>query len=317
MKVDLRKHAFPVITGIVAVLAAIYPLYGPVYSIVLLASVMMYVVLAMSWSAFCVPTNYTFLGTAAIFGIGIYTSALLQDLPFPLVIIIGGVLGFLVGLIAGAITLRLRGMYFCIFTFSISELIRSVMMWYEVNITGAVGRWLPLVSPETIYYYMLGLSFATFFILYFFRKSKWGLALETIGQSEEAAAHMGINVNRVKILSFALICFFIGAAGSIMAARWSYIDPDLAFSPTVTFLTIMMVLAGGSDSRTWGPILGAVLLSTLSDTVLADFPNLTMMLLGIILLVIILFFRGGILGEFGRLMERYKRGRQNKQLVGE
>ena len=54
---------------------------------------------------------------------------------------------------------------------------------------------------------------------------KYGLALQSIGEDEEAAAHTGINVTVLKIITFAISAFFIGAAGSIMATRWTYIDP--------------------------------------------------------------------------------------------
>jgi len=309
MRANLNRFPLPLVGSIIAVLALTLPLYGSTYSLILIASVMMYIVLGLSWASFCVPTNYMSLATAAFFGVGIYTAGILQGLPAPVVLLIGGGLSFLIGLAVGSVSLRLKGMYFCIFTFGISELLRHAMIWYEVNITGTVGRWLPLSSPQTVYYYMLGLTFATFFFVYFLRRSKWGFALQSIGQSEEAAAHMGINVNRVKIISFATTCFFMGAAGAIMATRWSYIDPDLAFGSAVTFMTIMMVLVGGWKSTIWGPVLGATILLVLSDTVLAEFPNLTMLLFGIILVTVIIFLRDGLIGVFDRLVTRYKKKR--------
>lgn len=272
------------------------PFFIPPFIVILLISIFMYIVLSVSWSTFCVPANYISLGTAAFFGVGIYVSALLQGLFFPLVILIGGLLSCLLGLMVGLTTLRLRGMYFCVFTFGLSELLRHSMVWYECNITGTVGRWLTLLNHDTVYYYMLAITVTTLIGAYLFRRSKWGLALQSIGQSEEAAAHIGINVNLVKIVSFAVTCFFIGAAGAVMATRWSYIDPDLAFAPTVTFFTIMMVLVGGWRSGISGAVLGAALLTTLSDMVLAPFPRQMMLFFGFILLFVILFLPNGVTG---------------------
>ena len=283
---------------ILGLAAATAPLYLPPYTIVLLISIFMYIVLGVSWTTFCVPANYISLATAAFFGIGVYVSAILQDLPLAVVIFLAGTLSFLLGLVVGLTTLRLSGMYFCIFTFGLSEFFRHGMVWYEVNVTGTVGRWLPLLGIVPVYYYLFTVMVITLISSIVIRKSKFGLALRSIGQGEEAAAHLGININAVKIVVFAITCFFMGAAGAIMAKRWSYIDPDLAFAPFVTFFTIMMVLTGGWNAPFWGPIVGAGLLMSLADTVLAEFPNMTMFFFGAVLLGVIMFFPAGIIGVF-------------------
>jgi branched-chain amino acid transport system permease protein len=98
----------------------------------------------------------------------------------------------------------------------------------------------------------------------------------------------------------------MGASGVVMATRWSYIDPDLAFAPFVTFFTIMMILVGGWNSAFWGPIIGATTLTILSDTILAEFPNLTMLLFGVVLVAVITFLRNGLMGilqSLGRSVE--------------
>ncbi|NIQ37191.1 MAG: hypothetical protein GTN81_01170 [Proteobacteria bacterium] len=140
---------------------------------------------------------------------------------------------------------------------------------------------------------------------YLIHQSKFGLALRSIGQVEEAAAHVGINVNGVKIVIFAITCFFMGASGVVMSTRWSYIDPDLAFAPFVTFFTIMMILVGGWNSPFWGPILGATALTLLADTVLAEFPNLTMLLFGGVLVAVITFFPSGLVGIARRIEKSF------------
>ena len=290
--------------SVLSILATV-PLYAPPYSITVMDSIFMYTVIAVSWNVFCGVTNYMSLATAAFFGIGVYTSAILQELPLPVVIIIAGSLSFLLGLFVGGITLRLRGMYFAIFTFGLSELFRHVMIWYEANITRTVGRWLPLETPVTVYYYMLVLLAITLLTAYLITRSKFGLALQSIGQNEEAAAHIGINVNMVKIITFAITCFFMGAAGAIMATRWSYVDPSLAFNPFRTFWVIIMVLFGGMRSTIYGPILGAIVVTLLSDMILVDFPQHTALLFGIILIVVISFLPNGLMG----ILQRVRRGK--------
>lgn len=298
--------------AIVLSLLATMPHYLPPYAIVVLISIFMYTVLAVSWNVFCAPTNYLSLAVAAFFGVGVYTSAILQALPLPMVILIAGSLSFSLGLLVGLITLRLRGMYFAIFTFGLSELLRYAMIWYEVNITRTVGRWLPLETPVTVYYYMLVILAITLLTAYLIGRSKYGLALRSIGQSEEAAAHMGINVNRVKIITFAITCFFMGATGAVIATRWSYIDPSVAFAPFRSFYILIMILLGGIGSIIYGPMLGVTVVTLLSDVILVDFPRYTMLLFGIILIVVILFFPNGLIG----ILQRKKRGEEVTALRG-
>jgi branched-chain amino acid transport system permease protein len=290
-----KRYFLPVLLSGLILLGTM-PVYSSPYVIILFISIFMYAILAVSWATFCSPTGYISLATSAFFGVGVYTSAILQALPLPVVSIIAGSMSFLFGLLVGVTTLRLRGMYFCVFTFGLGELLRHALIWYEVNITGTVGRWLPLLSPVTVYYYMLGILVVAVLCAYFIRRSKYGLALQSIGQSEEAASHIGINVNMVKIIIFAITCSFMGAVGAVMATRWSYVDPDLAFAPFLSFFVIMTVLVGGMKSTIYGPLLGASILTVVSDRVLAEFPRHTMLLFGIILIAVIVFLPNGLVG---------------------
>ncbi len=290
-----KKYFVPLVLLAALILVAAMPQYAPPYIVILFISIFMYVILSMSWAAFCGPTNYVSLATAAFFGIGVYTSAILQSLPLPVIIVIGGLLSLVLGLLVGLIALRLRGMYFIIFTFGLSELFRHIMIYYEINITGTAGRWLTFLNPVTVFYYMLGILLATLLVAYFLRRSKYGLALQSIGESEEASAHIGVNVNMVKIFTFAITCFFMGAAGVVMATRWSYIDPRLAFNPFLSFYPVVMALFGGIG-RFYGPVLGAVIITFLSDMVLAKFPLYNTLLLGLIFIVVIIFLPHGLVG---------------------
>ena len=80
------------------------------------------------------------------------------------------------------------------FTFGLVELIKNFLLWWEVNITGTTGRFVPIVGNTTIYYVMLIIFVILMLTAYFIRHSKFGLALQSIGENEEAAAHTGINV---------------------------------------------------------------------------------------------------------------------------
>ncbi len=295
-KIDLKKAWVPGLLLIILVLLATLPRYASIYTVILLTSILMYIVLTVSWVMFSGPTGYISLATAAFFGVGIYTSAILgMTLPLPLVVFCGGLASFCLALLVGALTLRLKGIYFAIFTFGLVELIKHLLLWYEINMTGTRGRFVILIDNNTIYYVMFVILVLLMLTAYLIRRSKYGLALQSIGQNEEAAAHIGINVTQIKVVTFAISAFFIGAAGSIMATRWTYIDPYIAFNPLFSFMPVLMAIFGGLG-QPYGPVLGAVIFTYLEEILITRFPYYYMLIFGIILVVTILYLPGGLVG---------------------
>jgi branched-chain amino acid transport system permease protein len=282
------------ITLILLALLATLPRYASAYTVILLTSILMYIILTVSWAIFSGPTGYVSLAPAAFFGVGIYTSAVLgKALPLPVVIGIGGFASFCLALLIGALTLRLRGIYFTIFTFGLVELIKNLLLWYEVNITGTRGRFVIVVDNKTIYYGMLIILVMALLTAYLIRRSKFGLALQSIGESEEAAAHIGINVTLLKVVTFAISAVFMGAAGAIIATRWTYVDPYIAFNYLYSFMTVLMAIFGGVG-QFYGPILGAAVIAYLEEVLITRFPYYYMLLFGLILVVVILFLPKGL-----------------------
>jgi len=289
----MKKWLFPFL---LILLLATLPFYTGPYMMVSITSILMYVCLTVSWVIFCAPTRYMSLATATFFGVGMYTSAVLGEiLPFAVVVACGGFISFLIGLLTGFICLRLKGFYFAIFTFGLNELVRHSVLWWEANVSGTVGRWVIILESMTIYYYMLVIVLLTVLVAYFLRRSRFGLILFSIGESEEAAAHIGIDVTRYRIIFFAISCFFMGMAGAVMATKWAYIDPRIAFNPILNFTPVLMALFGGVG-EIYGPILGASLLTAISEVLLSRFPYYYMLLYGIIFIIVISFLPGGLVG---------------------
>ena len=142
------------LAGGVALLACL-PLFASPYTVSLMLSIFSYVIMATAWSMFSGSTRYVSLASAAFFGIGAYMSAIYAEtLPFPVVVIIGAAVGFVIALVVGLSTLRLSGVYFVVFTFGLSELIRQFMIWFEINQTRTMVRHVFLdIWPEDLYYY--------------------------------------------------------------------------------------------------------------------------------------------------------------------
>jgi branched-chain amino acid transport system permease protein len=309
MDITSLKSKRSLVTGaillIILILLATLPLYKPGgYLIVLLSSILMYVILTVSWVIFSGPTGYISLAPAAFFGVGIYTTAIIgRALPFPIVVAIGSLISFCLALLVGALTLRLRGIYFAIFTFGLVKLISHFMLFFELHMTGTRGRIVMVLSYSTIYYWMLGAFVLLMITAFLIRNSKYGLALASIGQEEDAAAHTGVNVVMLKVITFAISAFFMGTAGAIMATKWTYIDPWIAFNPFYSFMPVLMAIFGGVG-QFYGPVIGAIGFTYLEEFLITKFPELYMLLFGAILVVAILYLPGGL----GGLVQKWWKG---------
>ena len=284
------------------------PGYLSSYAVILLTNLLMYVVLTLGWAIFSGPTGYISLASAAFFGTGVYASALLSSgLPLPLVIVIGGAASFLLALLVGALTLRLKGMYFTMFTFGLVELVRNSLHWYEVNVTGTVGRLIISADNVTIFYSMVGIFVSALLVSHLIKRSRFGLALESIGEAEEAAAHSGVNVTRVKAVTFAVSAFFMGAAGATMSMRWTYIDPTTAFNIQFSFMPVLMAIFGGTN-RLYAPVAGATAFSLLEELLTTKFPYYYMLIFGLIMFAVIRFMPHGLEGAIEKWRKSVETG---------
>jgi branched-chain amino acid transport system permease protein len=159
------------------------------------------------------------------------------------------------------------------------------------------------VDTHHVFWIMLGIFVLLMLTTYFFRRSKFGLALQSIGENEEAAAHRGINVTMVKVITFAISAFFMGTAGAVIATKWTYIDPYIAFNALFSFLPILMAIFGGLG-QIYGPVIGSVVFAYLEEVLLTKFPYYYMLTFGVVLVAVILFLPGGLVGLIQRLRRR-------------
>lgn len=293
----LPKLFVPLLLAIILVALTTLTRYAPPYQVILATTILMFLILTVSWSIFSGPSGYLSLATAAFFGVGVYTAAILgTKLPLPVVVLIGGLLSSCLALLVGAVTLRLKGTYFAIFTFGLVELIKNLLLWYEVKFTGTRGRFVVVVDNSTIYHLMLIVFVALMLTAYLIRRSRWGLALKSIGENEEAAEHMGVNVTRVKVITFAISAIFMGAAGAIMATSWTYVDPYMVFRADLySFMPVLMGVFGGLG-HPLGPVLGAAAFAYVEEILITRFPDYYMLLLGTILVIVVLYLPNGLVG---------------------
>ena len=279
------------------------------YYLSLMISILMYCVLATAWALFSGPTRYISLATVAFFGMGAYVTAVFgESLPWAAVLGIAAGVGLVMALIVGLSTLRLSGVYFVIFSFGLAELVKQLVTWWEVNITKDLGRYVFVeITQLDIYWQLLAMLALVLALRALINRSRLGLALRVIGEDETVATHVGINTTTAKLLLFAVSAVFITVTGAIMAPRWTYIDPSIAFAPAVSFQTLIMALLGGAGAL-FGPILGAVPLVLLFEYLGANFPNHFSILLGLVFIVIVYFIPQGLSGVLAKLF--HKKGGQ-------
>ena len=271
------------------------PHYGSDFAVSMALTCLMYVALATSWSLFCGTTRYLSLATSAFFGVGAYTSALtLDQLPWAAAIALGAGVAAVLALVMGAAVLHLRGTYFAVLTFGMTELIRHAISYWEKQVTGTVGRVLTVVPErDTVYLTVAVLAVAALATAIVVRRSRFGLAMSGIGADEQRAQTLGVNTRAVKTAGFALTAAFAGAVGAAMSVRWTYIDPVTVFNPFIGFQTVLIALIGGATTL-WGPVLAAVVFSLLAETLRLQLPQLYMMTLGLLLILCVLYLPGGL-----------------------
>ena len=297
------------IACVLIVLAALLPIVDQGYWLSIGVSIAMYTVLATSWALFSGPTNLISLASAAFFGVGMYVVAGGIDLmPYWILVLLAGLAGAILAALVGIATLRIAGVYFVIFTLGMAELVRQIVVWGQATLGTQAGLYvLTDFTEELIFWLLLGLAAIVFFIGWWVGRSRLGFALRIIGNDEMVAIHSGINTARAKVMLLVISSTFAAITGALVAPRWSYVEPTIAFSPFISFQVVIMALLGGVH-RLWGPLVGVIPFTLLWEVINSNFPTQTTLLLGISFLLIVYFIPHGFVGLIEDMAARRKPG---------
>jgi branched-chain amino acid transport system permease protein len=267
------------------------------YLLQITISIVLYTALATSWLLFSGPTNYIALSTAAFFGIGMYIAAGGIDvLPYPVLILLAGIAGAILAAVVGLATLRVSGIYFVIFSLGLAELVRQFMTWGQHVLGTLSGLYVTIDRSEQEYFWqLLALTAVIYVIGWWIGRSRLGFALRIIGNDELVAVHCGINTARAKVILFVISSTFAAIAGAVVAPRWSYVEPGVAFNPFLSFQVVIMALLGGTH-RLWGPLVGVIPFVLVLELITLTFPNQTTLLLGVCFLLVVYVIPNGVTG---------------------
>lgn len=256
------------------------------------------------------------LAQAAFYGIGIYASGLCSThlgWPFPLSMLLSGLLAGAVGLAIGFFALRMRDIYLALATFAFGEAMQWVFLNWK-DVTGGPNglRIAParmfgweIITDKNAYPVVLISAIVMIALTVLIARSRLGRAFRAVRESEVAAQAMGIDIRGTKLAAFGLSAFFAGVAGSMFALYSTFIHPDsLGFSTTILVLT--MVVVGGLGSIA-GAVGGAIFFGLVSE-LLRQAPSYQEIAYGMILVLFMMYAPKGLFAFIGDKFGRLKHG---------
>jgi branched-chain amino acid transport system permease protein len=281
--------------------------------------ILIFATYAQTWNLLAGFTGIVSLGHYGIFGVGAYAYGLLAyyfNLNMLFGFVAGGVSSIILGLVAGIISLRIRGAYFALATLAIAEAVRLIVLNLEFTRGGLgvpiklppsfnIGNFIVDFHSKIPYYYIaLIMTFITFYLANTLIISRHGFKLSMIKEDEVAAASIGLNVFKVKLLVVILCSFICGIAGAFYAQYLQYIDastdPGGVLSPAMGFDAILITVSGGLGTIC-GPIFGSVIRVLLSEVfrVYLKFAyGVDQVIFAALLIVIMIFLSKGVWGSF-------------------
>src|SRR5690349_24009436 len=218
-------------------------------------------------------------------------------LPFPAGLAIGIRLAVGFAILLGLPGVRLRGHYFAIATLGLAEVMTAIVS--NLEIAGRnVGLILPLVKGDALFFELsLILLVVTTLAVMWISRSRFGFGLIAIRENEQAAAVMGVNTTLYKILAFALCSVFAAVAGGIHAYWITYLDPGSAFDVGLNVKMIIMAVFGGPGT-VFGPVLGAFVLSAISDVLASEITTVAGLFFGLTVVIAVIFMPRGLADLF-------------------
>ncbi len=274
--------------------------------------VLLFSFIGVAWNLLGGYAKQLSLGHAAFFGLGAYTSTILlirYGVSPWIGIVAGGVVAMLASLPIGILCFRLRGAYFAIATIGVAEVLMLLFLKFRDFAWGAEGTTIPNLgnSPlmmqfdaKAAYYYIaLALLAMALGTTHWVERSWMGYYLVALGEDQDAAEAVGVNVPRIKRNIFLISAFLTGLAGTFYVQYIYFIDPNTVFNFNVSVEAALVAIVGGIGTL-WGPVIGTVLLeptSALMQSWLGGaHGGVQLTLYAIILMAVILWRPTGLLG---------------------
>jgi len=287
--------------------------------------ILLFAFIGVAWNLMGGYAKQLSLGHAAYFGLGAYTSTILEirfGISPWLGMVAGGVVAMLASLPIGWLCFRLRGPYFSIATIATAQVLMLLFLKFRDFAWGAEGTTIPnfgdaplmmqFDDKSSYYYVALGLLALGLIITYRIEHSWMGYYLVAIGEDEDAAEAVGVNAPRIKRDIYMISAFLTALAGTFYVQYIYFIDPATAFSFNISVEAALVSIVGGIGTL-WGPVVGTVLLETTSALLQSwlggSAGGVQLTVYSLILIAVILWRPSGLLGVFSDVYRRMTRAR--------
>lgn len=308
----MKKHYL--LLAVLTFLAVLYPLMDPRY-LTIAITIFLFIGWATAWDLIGGWAGQVSLGHVSFVGIGAYFVAIGAEhyglAPWWSILLAMLAVTFLAYL-WGRLTFKLSGPYFTLSTIAIAEMMRLVAInegWLTGGATGVFISDLPtlfgldLFEKSTQYYLALAFAVLCLLVVFYISRHKFGYQLRAIREDEQSAMAAGINPTKIKLQAFVLSAVLTTLGGGVYGIFLSFMEPHVMFNLLLSIQIALTAIVGGRGT-VWGPAVGAVVLIVSGEIFRTTFAQANMLVYGLLILIVILFFPRGIVGEFVRNMIR-------------
>ena len=282
------------------------------FAIDIFIRVLLFAFIGVAWNLMGGYAKQLSLGHAAYFGLGAYTSTILEinyNVSPWIGMIAGGFVAMAASLPIGAVCFRLRGPYFSIATIASAQVLMLLFLKFRDFAWGAEGTTIPNLGDAPLmmqfdakaayYWIALGLLAVGLIVTRRIERSWMGYYLVALGEDEDAAEAVGVNVPQVKRHIYLISAFLTALAGTFYIQYIYFIDPATAFSFNVSVEAALVSIVGGIGTL-WGPVVGTVLLESTSALLQSWLGGgrggVQLTVYAVILMAVILWRPDGLLG---------------------
>ncbi|MBV9563585.1 MAG: branched-chain amino acid ABC transporter permease [Bradyrhizobium sp.] len=310
---------------LVAVTMALPLVVTNAFALDIFIRILLFSLVGVAWNLMGGYAKQLSLGHAAFFGLGAYTSTIMQvdfDISPWIGMVAGGVVAALASLPIGWLCFRLRGPYFTIATIATAQALMLIFLKFRDLAWGAEGTTIPNLGSAPLmlqfetkasyYYVVLGLLALALLITWRIERSWIGYYLVAIGEDEDAAEAVGVNAPRIKRDVYMISAFLTALAGTFYVQYIYFIDPATAFNFNISIEAALVSIVGGIGTL-WGPVIGTVLLETTSALLQSWLGSSTggvqLTVYALMLMAIILWRPAGLMGFVNDIWRRHLRRR--------
>ena len=264
-----------------------------------LMNIFLYITMGEMWNLLSGFTGMTSLGNQTFIGLAGFSVAVMTStyqMPILVGVLVALAIAVIVSLLLSFVLFRMRGMYFAIATWVVSEAICTwFLSWKYVNQGGGMSiKARPYPKTPEIYLMALTLCVIAMIVVYVLLRTKTGLGLTAMRDDADASSSVGVNIFKSKLLVYVIAAAFTALAGAIFFINKGTIYPSSGFDISWTVSMVFIVIIGGIGTVS-GPVVGAIIY-VLLDEVLAKLPGWSNIILGAIAILVIIFLPDGIMG---------------------